>query len=121
MGGSNVEDWAAESYCYLTTTGRKTGRPHTIEIWFGVRGGLIYLLSGGGERSDWIRNLLVEPHVRIRAGGSPDRSARARVVGDPVEDAAARRLLASKYQGWEEGRPLSDWARTALPVVVEPD
>ncbi len=121
MGPSNVEDWAEESYCYLTTTGRKTRRQHTIEIWFGVRSGLIYLLSGGGGRSDWVRNLLAEPHVLIRAAGSPDRPARARVVGDPGEDAAARRLLASKYQGWEEGTPLSDWARTALPIVVEPD
>src|SRR5690606_17915662 len=29
---------AAEPYCYLTTTGRVTGRPHTIEIWFGHDG-----------------------------------------------------------------------------------
>ena len=121
MDVSNLEDWAAESYCYLTTTGRKTGRPHTIEIWFGVQGGRLYLLSGGGERSDWVRNLQAEPHVLIRAAGSPDLPALARVVGDPGEDAAAGRLLASKYQGWEEGRPLSDWARTALPIVVEPD
>ena len=26
----------------------------------------------------------------------------------------ARRLLASRYQGWEEGRPLSDWATGGL-------
>ena len=27
---------AGESYCYLTTRGRVTGQPHTIEIWFGM-------------------------------------------------------------------------------------
>ncbi len=36
-----------EQFCYLTTTGRKTGRPHTIEIWFGFANDTFYLLSGG--------------------------------------------------------------------------
>ena len=46
---------AGEAYCYLTTTGRVTGEPHTIEIWFGMPedGRAVYLLSGGGDRSDW--------------------------------------------------------------------
>jgi hypothetical protein len=25
-----------EAFCYLTTTGRRTGRAHTIEIWFAL-------------------------------------------------------------------------------------
>lgn len=77
-----------------------------------------YLLSGGGDRSDWVRNLQRDPRVRFELGGvSVD--AHARVVEDATEDAAARRLLATKYQGWREGRPLSSWARTALPVAIE--
>ena len=24
----------ADDYCYLTTTGRRSGRPHRIEIWY---------------------------------------------------------------------------------------
>ena len=28
--------------CYLTTTGRITGRPHEIEIWFAVREATLY-------------------------------------------------------------------------------
>jgi hypothetical protein len=31
----------------------------------------------------------------------------------------ARHLLAGKYQGWKEGKKLSDWARTALPVALD--
>lgn len=107
-----------ESFCYLTTTGRRTGRPHTIEVWFGARNGVLYLLSGGGDRSDWVRNLRREPAVSVRVG---DRTwpARGRVVEEPDEDAAARRLLAAKYQGWREGRHLSTWARTALVVALD--
>ena len=40
-----------EDFCYLTTRGRVTGRPHEIEIWFAVDGDTVYLLSGGGDRS----------------------------------------------------------------------
>ena len=37
-----------EDYCYLTTKGRVSGRLHEIEIWFGVHGNTLYLLSGAG-------------------------------------------------------------------------
>ena len=50
-------------YLYLTTVGRKTGNPHRIEIWFTVYNHRIYLISGGGTRSDWVKNLLVDSSV----------------------------------------------------------
>ena len=109
-----------ESFAYLTTTGRRTGRPHRVEIWFGLDGGILYLLSGGGDRSEWVRNLRANPSVRVEVGGV-DGPARARVVDDPHEEATARRLLAAKYQGWREGASLSTWARTALVVAIEPE
>ncbi len=52
---------ATEPFCYLTTTGRGSGRPHTIELWFALHDARVYLLSGGGERSDWVKNLQREP------------------------------------------------------------
>ena len=116
-----ADRWAAESFCYITTTGRRTGKPHTIEIWFGVSNDRVYVLSGGGTRSDWFKNIRANPQVLTHAGGDPDRPARATVVDDPEEDAMARRLLAAKYQGWREGNPLGNWASTALPVRFELD
>jgi deazaflavin-dependent oxidoreductase (nitroreductase family) len=106
-------------FCYVTTTGRRTGRPHTIEIWFGERDGTLYLLSGGGDRSDWVRNIRNESKVSVRIDGEERRGV-ARFVDDPDEDVAARRLLAAKYQSWREGRPLSRWASTALVVAIDP-
>jgi hypothetical protein len=38
---------------------------------------------------------------------------------DAEEESRVRRLLAAKYQGWREGRKLSEWAREALPVEIE--
>ena len=37
------ERLADEDFAYLTTTGRRTGRDHTIEIWFGLGEGRVYL------------------------------------------------------------------------------
>ena len=105
-------------FCYLTTTGRVSGRPHEVEIWYGLSGDTIYMLSGGGDRSDWVRNLLADPSVSVRIEGF-DRAGTARLVEDPSEDGSARMLLAAKYQGWREGRELSDWARTALAIAVD--
>jgi deazaflavin-dependent oxidoreductase (nitroreductase family) len=109
-----------ETYAYLTTTGRRTGRSHRIELWFGLHDGVLYLLSGGGDRSDWVRNLRADPSVVVEVGGV-ERPARARLVDEPHEEATARRLLAAKYQGWREGAPLSTWARTAVVVAIEPE
>jgi hypothetical protein len=41
------------------------------------------------------------------------------MVIDSGEDARVRRLLAAKYEGWEEGKRLSGWARTSLPVAID--
>lgn len=111
-------DWEEESFCYLTTTGRRTGRRHTIEIWFGASADTLYMLSGGGSRSDWVRNLQADPSVTVQVGGQTQPGT-ARIVEDPAEDDFARRLLAAKYQGWRDGKPLSRWASTALPVAID--
>lgn len=104
-------------YCYLTTTGRRTGEPHRIEIWFALGDGVAYLLSGGGDRSDWVRNLEVSPDVVLEIGGET-RTTRARVVTDHEEDALARRIVAEKYRPRYRG-DLDDWERTSVPVAIE--
>jgi deazaflavin-dependent oxidoreductase (nitroreductase family) len=113
-----LDDIPAEAFCYVTTVGRRTGRPHRIEIWFAARGRTMYLLSGGGDRSDWVRNLRQEPACSVDVGPRTYR-ARARFDMPADEEQAARRLLAAKYQGWREGKPLSSWAATALVVALD--
>ena len=51
------ERLADNDFAYLTTTGRRTGKEHTIEIWFALHEGRIYMLSGGGDRADWVAEL----------------------------------------------------------------
>ena len=110
---------AREEYCYLTTTGRVSGRPHEIEIWFGLEERTLYLLAGD-HGSDWVKNLRKNPSVTVRIGGQIFAGA-ARLVEEQHEDRLARHLVAEKYQEWEEGKTLSQWARTALPVAIDLD
>ena len=48
------ERLADQDFAYLTTIGRRTGKAHTIEIWFGLQDGRMYMLSGGDDRADWV-------------------------------------------------------------------
>lgn len=96
-----------ETFAYLTTTGRISGRAHRIEIWFARAGRALYLLSGGGSRADWVANLRADPHVRVEVG-SLATTATARIVTDVDEDELARRLLFDKYQPGHAG-DLTDW------------
>jgi deazaflavin-dependent oxidoreductase (nitroreductase family) len=116
-----MDDGGAQPFCYLTTSGRVSGRPHTIEIWFALQGRTLYLLSGGGDRSDWVRNLLRHPEVTVRLGhrDAPGLPGRARLV-EPAsdEDERARGLVVGKYQP-TYGGDLSGWRREALPVAVD--
>lgn len=107
----------AEPFAYLTTTGRRSGRPHRIEIWFGLRGRTLYLLSGGGHGADWVANLRADPAVRIEVGELA-ADAVARLVADQEEDAVARRLLFEKYARSYSG-DLTGWRERALPVAVD--
>ena len=111
---------ANKDFCYVTTTGRVTGKPHEIEIWFGTEGNTIYLLSGGGEKSDWVKNMRAKPQVEVRIA-KHNFTGQVRFVAKAEEESQARRMLAAKYQGWREGRKLSEWARTALPVAIALD
>jgi deazaflavin-dependent oxidoreductase (nitroreductase family) len=109
---------AREEYCYLTTIGRVSGNPHEIEIWFGLNGRTLYLLSEGKDRSDWVRNLIKNPAVKVRIA-KKEFSAAARIVHDGQEDMMARTMLATKYEQWRVGRSFSHWARTALVVGID--
>jgi len=106
-----------QDYCYLTTTGRVSGEPREIEIWFGLAGDTLYMLSGGGERSNWVKNISREPAVTVRIG-EVTRPGRARVVDEPDQAGRARQLLYDKYSERYSG-DLDNWRRTALPIAVD--
>ena len=110
------EGWADATFYYVTTTGRRTGRPHEIEIWCVAAGEALYLMAGSGERSDTVRNSRAQPAVTVRVGDDT-RPAVATVVTDPAEAAAVRAAMVAKYE--TKRGELASWAASALPVRLE--
>lgn len=106
-----------DDYCYLTTTGRRTGRPHRIEIWYAADGTTLYLLSGGVRSSDWVRNLCADPNVVVELGGDI-RPGRARILETGDEADRARALVCAKYAPRYSG-DLTGWRQSALPIAVD--
>jgi len=103
---------ADEPYVYVTTTGRKTGLPRRIEIWFVVSKGCIYILAEHGLRAKWVMNVMADARVEVKLG-ELSFAATARVL-DEAADAepwkTAQDLARLKY-GWGDG----------LPVEIRPD
>jgi deazaflavin-dependent oxidoreductase (nitroreductase family) len=108
---------AEENFCYLTTTGRVSGHSHTIEIWFALNGQTLYMLSGGRDKSDWVKNALHTPAVQVKINNTM-LSGLARLVNDNEEDALARKLVFEKYVP-RSSDDLVDWSHMSLPVAVD--
>ena len=64
-----IESVTDKNTLRLATTGRKTGLKRVTTIWFGVLDGRLYVSSGRGEGSDWVKNIKRDPHVEITIGG----------------------------------------------------
>ena len=88
--------YADEEFCYLTTTGRRTGRPHTIEIWFAVDRGVVYMMAGGRERS----RLGAQPHrasrrCDCRSASTTGTRERASSIREPKRTRGSARCCAT--------------------------
>ena len=87
-------------YLYLTTTGRGTGRPREIEIWFTQRRGRYYLIAEHRERAHWVQNLKVASRVAVRVGRRAFSAVDAKA--EPELTRAAKELSEKKH-GWGDG------------------
>ena len=76
--------------CDITTTGRTSGKPRRIEIWYFMVDRQVYITGTPGPR-DWYANLLADPRMifHVKQGAQADLPARA----IPIADAAERRRI----------------------------
>jgi deazaflavin-dependent oxidoreductase (nitroreductase family) len=105
-------------YAYLTTTGRRSGRPHRIEIWYRRIDDVVWFIAGDRERADWVRNLMADPACTVEIGFE-SRSGVAFL--DAQDELAPREALAVRYQHWEPGEPMTMWSTEGLLVGVRLD
>lgn len=70
----------------ITTTGRRSGTPRRIEIWFRRLSDRIYITGTPGAR-DWYANLAADPAFtfHLKETTAADLAARARLVVDEDE------------------------------------
>ena len=65
----------------LTTTGRKSGLPRVTPLQYEMVDGQFYIGSARGAQADWFRNILADPHVRVRV-----KSREFAAIAEPVTD-----------------------------------
>ena len=98
--GDEHVSWLAEHVdeenCYVTTVGRRSGKKHEVEIWFGVIADALYLISGNGSKADWYRNALVTPAVSVRIQ-EETMVGIARDVTDAAERRRVGEVMGAKY------------------------
>ncbi len=66
----------------LTVTGRRSSRAISNPVWFVQDAEKLYLLPVGGAESNWYRNVLKTPTIRVAAGGA-SASGQAKPITDP--------------------------------------
>ncbi len=53
----------------ISVIGRKSGQTISIPVWFVLEGKKLYLLPVQGSDTQWYKNVLQNPSIRIDAGG----------------------------------------------------
>ena len=77
----------------ITVTGRKSGRAISIPVWFVLEDETLYLVPVQGSDTQWYKNVLKNPSIRIKAGG-----AEAEVRAVPVKDATQVKSVVEKFR-----------------------
>ncbi|MFF0160217.1 nitroreductase/quinone reductase family protein [Streptomyces sp. NPDC005263] len=101
----------------LTTTGARTGTPHTAPVGYLPDGGdriLVIASAGGAPRHpDWYRNLLAHPEVTVESGAFTYRARAEPLTGEERDQAFARAVEAD--EGWAAYQEKTD---RVIPVVA---
>ena len=93
---ADLEKVADQSTVELTTTGRKSGIPHTKPIWFVYDQGHLYLQSGQEGKTDWYQNLQKNPQMTLKIG-TVTMTGKAKFITDVKETERIHDLFSKKY------------------------
>ncbi len=77
----------------LSVTGRKSGRTISVPVWFVAEGDKLYLLPVQGSDTQWYKNVLQNPSIRIAA-----RDAAAEFRAVPVTDTKSVGPVIAKFR-----------------------
>jgi deazaflavin-dependent oxidoreductase (nitroreductase family) len=77
----------------LSVTGRKSGRTISNPVWFVLDNDKLYLLPVQGSDTQWYKNVLENPSIRINV-----RGAETEFQGIPVTDATLVSSVIEKFR-----------------------
>ena len=77
----------------ISVTGRKSGHTISNPVWFVLEDDNLYLLPGEGSDTQWYKNVLKNPLIRINA-----RGADAEFQAVPITDAARVSSVVEKFR-----------------------
>ncbi|MGE5736774.1 MAG: nitroreductase family deazaflavin-dependent oxidoreductase [Acidobacteriota bacterium] len=85
-----------DSEITITVTGRKSGRSVSIPVWFVLDRDNLYLLPVKGSETQWYKNVLNNPSIRVRAGGT-EGEFRAVIITDAPQVSSVVDKFREKY------------------------
>ena len=77
----------------ITVIGRKSGHKISIPVWFALECENLYLLPAKGSDTQWYRNALKNPSIRIDA-----RGVGAEFRATPITNAKAVKSVVEKFR-----------------------
>src|SRR5579864_6559709 len=77
----------------ITVTGRKSGRTISIPVWFVLDADKLYLVPVQGSDTQWYKNVLKNPAMRIEA-----RGAEGEFQAVPITDAKQVSSVVEKFR-----------------------
>jgi deazaflavin-dependent oxidoreductase (nitroreductase family) len=77
----------------ISVIGRKSGKTISIPVWFVLEGEKLYLLPVKGSDTQWYRNVLKNPSIRIDA-----RNDEAEVRVMPITESSAVNSVIEKFR-----------------------
>ncbi|HKW05385.1 MAG TPA: nitroreductase family deazaflavin-dependent oxidoreductase [Nitrososphaerales archaeon] len=104
-----------QKFIHVTTIGRKTGRPHEVELWFAYSDSKVYL-SHEGKYTDWMMNL-AKNHMVSAKIGSVKFNATAKILKQSQSRDAGAKALYEKYYHPAAKEVIDDWF--SLSTLVE--
>jgi hypothetical protein len=107
--------------CDITTTGRRSGQPRRIEIWYFLIDGRVYITGTPGRR-DWYANLLTDLTLtfHVKEGANADLPARATPITDPSERARIMTAIRERNSWYvAQGHDLDAWVSGSPLVAVD--
>jgi len=101
----------------LSVIGRKSGKTISNLVWFVAEGDTLYLLPVRGSDTQWYRNVLKNPSIRIDA-----RGADAKLRAKPITNSDAVKSVIEKFrQKYGAGDVKKYYSKFDVAVVVEMD